>query len=465
LKKSRVLIVFLAIVFVVTISINIHTSHLDAYGNIHLSNLSEDYQLFLPEIEKQLHGYFVSPDGNDANPGTFALPWRTIGKAARMVQPGDTVYIRGGIYNEATLFTTSGTATSPIRILAYPGENPIIEGNNSIPGTGGGLISIRGDYIYASGLEVRNSAYDGIQVLGSYDVVGNMFVHGSQKKGIFVSRGHNSIVEYNRIWRNSIANEYGQSDTWSSGITVGRDGVSHATVRHNSVWENWGQGINTYESDYTVIEDNIVHDSYSTNIYIHDVTNVLCQRNFIYMNPESAVFGYGSNIGIMMGDERNFPSSNITIINNISLGNQYNYALFSGTNIIDNILIANNTFVNGIIYGGVLLRGYHQNVRFENNIVLQDGDLPAILITLDPDVSFSNNLWSKPPVAAANGPGDVIADPLLAKTGELYMAEWFRLTALSPAINRAKSIPEVFEDYFGKPRAGEPDIGAIEFFP
>src|SRR5690606_39096740 len=45
--------------------------------------------------------YFVSPDGNDGNAGTSASrPWKTIAKANATLQPGDTVYLRGGTYND-----------------------------------------------------------------------------------------------------------------------------------------------------------------------------------------------------------------------------------------------------------------------------------------------------------------------------------------------------------------------------
>jgi uncharacterized protein (DUF2141 family)/signal peptidase I len=44
--------------------------------------------------------YYVAPDGLDSNPGTKDKPWATWGKAfnATEIQPGDTVYFRGGIY-------------------------------------------------------------------------------------------------------------------------------------------------------------------------------------------------------------------------------------------------------------------------------------------------------------------------------------------------------------------------------
>ncbi|OGD72462.1 hypothetical protein A3A84_01405 [Candidatus Collierbacteria bacterium RIFCSPLOWO2_01_FULL_50_23] len=40
--------------------------------------------------------FYVSTKGIDTNPGTIEAPFRTIGKAALIVNPGDTVLIRGG---------------------------------------------------------------------------------------------------------------------------------------------------------------------------------------------------------------------------------------------------------------------------------------------------------------------------------------------------------------------------------
>lgn len=426
----------------------------------------QPYTTFLPSVRNKTGNiYYIAPNGNDHSSGTLEAPWRTFDKAASEVKPGDTVFVRGGIYHESAKFTTSGTSTLPIKILAFPPEKPIIDGYGTIPGEGSALFSLKGDYIYASGIEVRNSAYDGVQLLGNFDIVSDMFIHHCLKKGILISEGHNSVVEHNLIWWNSTANEYGNGSSWSSGITAGRNGVSYATIRDNAVWENWGQGINTYEADHTVIEGNVVHDNFSGNIYIHDAINILCQRNFIYTNPASIMFPYGGHYGIMMGDERTVPSTNITIINNISFGNEWNYTMTQGTNVISNVLIANNTFVNGITNGGVRFKGNHQNIRFANNLVQQDGPLPLIVIEEGFTISFSHNLWSKTPPQKAMGPGDIIANPLLAQTGDQYSPDWFKLTGLSPAISNALALPEVIVDYFGYERGAPPDIGADEFFP
>ena len=341
------------------------------------------------------------------------------------------------------------------------------------PEYGGSLLRLYGDYIYASGIEVRNSYYIGIGVYGNYDLVDDMYVHHNLGPGIIIGDGHHSTVQNSYVWRSGLSNEYGQG-SYQTGLSAARGGVSYATIRHNTVWETWGEGISTFEADHTVIEDNIIHDSLSVNIYISDSTNVLCQRNFVYTDPASYVYDYGPHVGIALGDELYTPASaNINVINNISYGNHRNFFWWQGDQGggMNNVLIANNTFVNGIgsSSGGnanvIINSGDHVNVRFMNNLVQQDGVLPVINTVDHPEVVYSHNLWSKTPDADAQGPGDVIDDPLLVKGGTPYFPDWFRLTNFSPAISHAIVLPEVLVDFYGYLRDSNPDLGAIEYFP
>lgn len=54
--------------------------------------------------------YYTAVDGNDTNPGTQILPWRTIQKAANALMPGDTVMVGTGSYDERATTVRSGTA-------------------------------------------------------------------------------------------------------------------------------------------------------------------------------------------------------------------------------------------------------------------------------------------------------------------------------------------------------------------
>jgi hypothetical protein len=430
-------------------------------------SLNGDYQAYLPVINNQLgEVYYVSPNGTDNNPGTFSLPWRTLGKAATMVMPGDIVYIRGGVYQEAVEFSNYGTSQAPIRILAYFGETPIIDGNNyTLPHDyGGALLEISGNYNFVSGLEVRYSSYLGVLAKGAHAVANKINAHHNLHSGMRIE-GDFSIIEYSQVWSNDMQNyngQYPQGD--STALTASRQ-PNYAIIRHNVVYENWGIGLSTYEANGTIIEDNVVYDNYYSNIYLSNATNVIFQRNFIYATGNMTG---GTQIGIQVEDEAPGPSSkNISIINNIVYGTNRNLACYKG--VLDmkmtEVLIANNTFVNSSGEGNIRISSglSFENVFFMNNIVKQDDELPIILLpTAHSGLSFSNNLWSKAPNPSALSPGDFIGNPLFEQTGDPFSPEWFKLSVASPAIDRALSLPNITHDFFLNPREATPDMGAHE---
>jgi hypothetical protein len=124
--------------------------------------------------------YFIAVNGNDNNPGNFSHPWKTWQKGVLVAQPGDIVYIRGGVWqptshiivdgyesaNIAMLIDpigyhqgASGTANAPIRYYNYPGEKPILDGSLVGPNAArwiGGIGIENSQYIYLKGLTIRN---------------------------------------------------------------------------------------------------------------------------------------------------------------------------------------------------------------------------------------------------------------------------------------------------------------------
>ncbi|MEB8861095.1 DUF1565 domain-containing protein, partial [Bacillus cereus] len=73
--------------------------------------------------------YYVSPTGNDLNPGTLDQPFATIQKAANVAKEGSTIYIRGGIYNQKVRVTHSGVSGAPITFQNYQDEKVILDGS------------------------------------------------------------------------------------------------------------------------------------------------------------------------------------------------------------------------------------------------------------------------------------------------------------------------------------------------
>lgn len=70
------------------------------------------------------------PSASDDGPGTEEQPFATIGRAAAIVQPGEKVVIRGGVYRECVRPARGGTG--PDAMIAYeaaPGETVSIRGS------------------------------------------------------------------------------------------------------------------------------------------------------------------------------------------------------------------------------------------------------------------------------------------------------------------------------------------------
>lgn len=80
--------------------------------------------------------YFVAqraPAASDENPGTEEKPFRTINHAAQLVQPGERVVVRAGVYREFVQPARGGRG--PEAMISYeaaPGEHVVISGSRVI---------------------------------------------------------------------------------------------------------------------------------------------------------------------------------------------------------------------------------------------------------------------------------------------------------------------------------------------
>ena len=105
--------------------------------------------------------FYVSTDGDDANPGTASHPFRTVSEGALALAPGDCLFVYPGVYrDEGDIFLRfvgpapsfeflpivgSPNAITRIIGIKHRGKKPIIQGN----------LDIRGAYIRVSGLVLR----------------------------------------------------------------------------------------------------------------------------------------------------------------------------------------------------------------------------------------------------------------------------------------------------------------------
>jgi len=422
--------------------------------------------------------FYVATDGNDSHNGLAPArekgsrgPFRTLMRAARAVRAGDTVLIRGGTYRAGSTWTADGTEARPITISNYGGEPVVIDGDGfKIPGGGNDvLLQVYGDWCGVSNLEVRHSSGYGVAVHGRHCRVDNVYAHDNWGSGIYITGWHGLLVNC-RASRNSLLNEKFRphEGTWGFGISACRH-PQYTTIRGCTSWDNWGEGISTFESHHITIEDCVSYNN-QQNYYISDTKYCLFRRNLSYFTPGNPIQGYVTQNGILIGDEKRNPASSDNVfINNLVLGGERNLA--AGGNQLRDCLVANNTFVDASPTAGAesacvyFFGGCATGARFVNNIVSQQGSTAVSRLEAK-GISFRRNNWSRRPVSGCRGAGDVLGDPGLLKAGPAGpgapTVEWFRISPGSPARDRAERLGEVQEDATRTPRLGKPDIGALE---
>jgi hypothetical protein len=87
----------------------------------------------VPSLRPLVEGpvFFVDAlRGDNRNAGTQDHPWKTLQFALEQLSPGDTLYLRQGIYYEHVVVPGSGEDGEPITVRGYPGELAIIDGGH-----------------------------------------------------------------------------------------------------------------------------------------------------------------------------------------------------------------------------------------------------------------------------------------------------------------------------------------------
>lgn len=216
--------------------------------------------------------YYISTTGNDSNPGTIEQPFASLQRAQQAVSAGDTVWIRGGVYNftagagaseNAVLFNKSGTPGNRINYWAMPGEQPIFDFYNYLPVERIRGFSVVADYLHFKGLELR-----GVQQVitnvneswairvegggGDYNIFEQLNLHHNEGPGLFIQNGGNNLVlnsdshhNYDPDRGGENADGFGSHSNDDGNIFIG-----------NRAWHNSDDGYDFINSDGVVVIEN-----------------------------------------------------------------------------------------------------------------------------------------------------------------------------------------------------------------
>jgi hypothetical protein len=398
------------------------------------SRTQRDYRAATPPRHDG-RAYHVSPAGFDSNPGSEALPFRTIQKAADVVKPGDTVLVDDGVYTyggpndcygKVVVCVSRGGA--PDNWVVFRSKNKWgakIDGGNGKAGSGfvarAGASYVRIQDFEMTGLANVDGSAGGIDLFdgGShFQVIGN-HIHNIGRVCTDTSNGQNGVF----IEADDVLAEANLIHD------VGRLGPGAQGCRpSNDYWKNHDHGVYHDGGDRVTIRNNIIYN--------------IKQGWAIQVWPKSR--------------------AHMNILNNtVAFGNQHNgklgavlmWAPSTGGMKVSDSTIANNIFY-GVNTAAIWMGGASReepmrfaNVRVSNNIVSN-----GVLLSAEENVDVS---------------GLILADNL-EKTDPKFVAPAafdFHLRSDSPAIDAGLTLSGVANDYDGRlrPRGGAADIGAYEY--
>jgi hypothetical protein len=413
--------------------------------------------------------YVNGVSGSNSSAGTsVAKAFLTLQKAADVSQAGDTIFVMNGTYtnsapgNPVLLHKKSGTPTKPIIYKNYLNHKPILSFN------GWHGIKIEGSYITFDGLTVR---------------------------------GNSANVTLNEALNQpeSCKNPSGTVDPKFNGNGIYTDGrnspkVHHITIRNCTVYECCGSGIQTVQSDYVTIENNLVYNNAWYSIFAPSgislyqmwnfdsqtglkniIRNNICYGNRMFVPWPSNNCTFTDGNGIIIDDSKNTQSGSTLglykgrtlVTNNICYKNGG-----SGIHsfVSEHVDIINNTsFFNSqtpSINNGEIYPSKSGDIRIFNNILWSPSSkkLNSNLQNAA-DNLYDYNLHFGGIFPTLTGANTLKGDPMFQDTAKAN----FQLKSNSPAINKGinvlSSTNAPLVDILGnaRPFGGKYDMGAYEF--
>jgi hypothetical protein len=186
---------------------------------------------------------YVAPGGSDGAAGTADAPWRTLAKGLTTVTAGQTLWLRGGTYDEDFSGTLhDGTAGARITVRGYPGERALVKG----------LIRFSDpDYWTISDLAFTwgGGTFDDHMVKvhgGSGWVMERLDIYGSQSRaGLLIARSSSAGAPHDYVLRDSVIRDSANaSNLYLNPGLDATNGLVERNLFFNSPTENakigWG---------------------------------------------------------------------------------------------------------------------------------------------------------------------------------------------------------------------------------
>ena len=314
-------------------------------------------------------GYYAAPGGSRSGDGSATRPWdlaTALAGGRGRVQPGDTIWLRGGTYRGAFRSTVAGRAGAPVVIRQFPGERAIIDGASSSKDT----WYVGGDYSVFWGFELTNSNPQRVTASSTAeirpDVIYNYAAH-TKFIGLIVHDGGVALYTEAQFPDVEIAD----------------------CIFYNNGWQEPGHGHGhaMYVKSYTgplVVRDNVAFNQYGYGIHAYTnansgkLVNITIEGNVSFNNgaleehrglsPNILLGGDGYASGAAIRDNVTYYSPSLRDVEpNVVVGWK---TLQNG-----DVVVERNYFAGG---SPVLKFGFWSAARVSNNTLIS-GRSPRIL--------------------------------------------------------------------------------------
>lgn len=376
--------------------------------------------------------YYVSPTGNNTNPGSLSLPWQSIQFGLNHLSAGDTLNLLTGIYLEKIYISQNN-----IVLRSCSGHSAVIDANGI--STQDAVIAISNKTnIVIDNIEIKNNIQNnalGILIEGNSTniTIKNCVIHdihfssnpyapvnsATNAQGIIVYGTHNTIPIKNiKILNNEL---YNCRLGYSEGIAINGN-VDGFTIYGNKIHDLTNIGIDIIghegacsnpvydQARHGLVKKNIVYNcisNYATSagIYVDGGKSIIIENNISYHN------GYGVEIGcenIGQSTDSVIVTSNVIYNNQVAALAIGGYAYPNGSGKVVNSVFRNNTCYNNDFSNsgnGELYLSYSENSIIENNIFyLSNQNIITYAELNQPGLYFNYNIFY-----SLNGPNSVIA--------------------------------------------------------
>jgi parallel beta-helix repeat protein len=310
--------------------------------------------------------YYVAPTGRDQDSGTITAPFQTVSAGVKRLRPGDTLYLRAGIYTGAGNAIDSQSGTVP---SGSSWSNPI-----TIAGYAGEAVTLRPSF-NTSGIRLTSGqSYLIFQDL-SIDMVNSG--PGADADGIYIYTAH-----HNRFQRIEVMHGQGFGVHFGNNTPFNEliDSRIHDVGLPNGSVSD-GHGLYITASD-NLFQNNDVYDNqgYGFHVYNNAGTHADPSRNILRGNR---IHGNGRHGGTAYGVVIAWGDANEVADNQI-YDNPGGIQVYTGSS---NTTVRGNNVFNNRPLEGIIVQ-YATDTQVRGNTVNANGD---DIVDLGTATAFSQN--------------------------------------------------------------------------